>query len=96
MSGRYKCGNCNRSKRGHEGPVDDECTLVKLEIGNGAGKFLEVSNSESEPEDINLQFNGAQGGAKPKTPSKSPSDPKKPKPILISQEKGPPQFSKDY
>jgi hypothetical protein len=60
--------------------VDDECTLIKLELGEGAGKFFEVSNSESDPEDTNPQPNGALGfGARSKTPQKSPGnlDPKK-------------------
>jgi hypothetical protein len=77
MGGPHKCLNCNRSKRGHEGPVDDECTLVKLEHSDGGGKFFEVSNSESEPEDTNPQPNGAQGGARMKFPINL--DPKKSK-----------------
>jgi hypothetical protein len=72
MSGRRKCSKCNRPKRGHEGPADEECNLEELMLGDGSGKYTEMSE-ESELEDISPLGNGARA----KTPMKTPVKPAK-------------------
>ena len=48
-----KCSNYKRPKRGHEGPVDQECVLDEVGEGAGAGKYQIPSDQiESEDEDI--------------------------------------------
>jgi hypothetical protein len=47
-----KCSKCNRPRRGHDGPTDDECLLNVLELGEGVGKYFDMS-TESEQEDPN-------------------------------------------
>jgi hypothetical protein len=79
MGGPNKCNKCKRPRRGHEGPTDDECSMDVLELGDGNGKYLDVSDSDLE--DTNPPVNGAGIGAKPKTPKGNP-----PKPLKVKKD----------
>ena len=59
-----KCSRCSRPKRGHAGPVDEECALDMVQEGYDAGRY----NEDSEPESLGDE---AAGGKR--TPKKSRS-----------------------
>jgi hypothetical protein len=75
-----KCTKCKLPKRGHDGPIDNECVLDEIGEGAGAGKYQTPSDQDETEEDdpidpqippANIDNNGARVK---KTPS-----PRKPK-----------------
>ena len=61
-----KCTKCNRPRRGHSGPTDEECTLTEAGPGYGLGLHEELSfDSEQEEKD---KLSEAGGGGHPNVP----------------------------